>query len=105
MASETSGPPAGWYPHPSMAGTQRYWDGSRWTDHVAPGAPAAAVRPPDHSGLIVGGWITAIMIPIVGFVIGCVLLSKSSGNGVAIMIVSVIAATLWWGYLIDPVGY
>lgn len=38
--------PAGWYPDPSEASQQRYWDGSQWTqetqsaqDH-APGAPA-----------------------------------------------------------------
>jgi hypothetical protein len=28
--------PAGWYPDPSGASGQRYWDGVRWTDHVAP---------------------------------------------------------------------
>lgn len=33
--------PAGWYPHPSMPGTQRYWDGAKWTEHVAPLAPRA----------------------------------------------------------------
>ncbi len=27
--------PAGWYPTPD--GQQRYWDGNRWTEHVAPG--------------------------------------------------------------------
>lgn len=32
--------PAGWYPQPD--GTQRYWDGSAWTDHIAPGAAQAA---------------------------------------------------------------
>ncbi len=26
----------GWYPDTTMAGTQRYWDGTRWTEHVAP---------------------------------------------------------------------
>ena len=40
--------PAGWYPQPD--GTQRYWDGSQWTEHIAPGAgasaePAAEVTP------------------------------------------------------------
>jgi hypothetical protein len=34
--------PAGWYPHTSMVGTQRYWDGSSWTSHVAPTTPPAA---------------------------------------------------------------
>lgn len=32
-------PPAGWYPHPTMADTRRYWDGARWTDHIAPVEP------------------------------------------------------------------
>ena len=27
--------PAGWYPQPD--GTQRYWDGTQWTEHIAPG--------------------------------------------------------------------
>ena len=38
-------PAPGWYPDPSMRDTQRYWDGARWTEHVAPvnagPAPAA----------------------------------------------------------------
>lgn len=108
MASETSGPPAGWYPHPSMVGTQRYWDGSGWTDHVAPASPPAAPQTPpaDHSGLIVAGWLTAFIIPIVGFVLGCVLVSKSSGHASAIIVISVISALLWWTYLSAPsVGY
>jgi len=32
--------PAGWYPQAD--GRQRYWDGERWTEHFAPGAPAGA---------------------------------------------------------------
>ena len=27
---------AGWYPDPQQTGTQRYWDGERWTEQVAP---------------------------------------------------------------------
>jgi hypothetical protein len=36
MTGSTKKAPAGWYPHPKMPGTQRYWDGQHWTDHVAP---------------------------------------------------------------------
>jgi hypothetical protein len=31
----TGGAPAGWYRDPSGSATQRYWDGWRWTEHVA----------------------------------------------------------------------
>ena len=37
--SQTGG--AGWFPDPGGTGGQRYWDGVRWTEHVAP-APAPA---------------------------------------------------------------
>lgn len=39
---DPGGTPAGWYPHPTMPGTQGYWDGQQWTDHVA---PASSQRP------------------------------------------------------------
>ncbi len=31
-----AGPPAGWHPDPSDVNSVRYWDGNRWTEHVAP---------------------------------------------------------------------
>ena len=44
--------PAGWYPQGD--GRQRYWDGSQWTEHFAPGAAAetaeAVVAQPAGSG-------------------------------------------------------
>lgn len=33
--------PAGWYPDPTDASWQRWWDGSRWTEHAAPAAATA----------------------------------------------------------------
>jgi hypothetical protein len=38
-------PPAGWYPHPSMIDTRRYWDGDAWTDNIAPNAPPSRNTP------------------------------------------------------------
>lgn len=32
-------PPPGWYPDPDGANTQRYFDGTKWTDHLAPSNP------------------------------------------------------------------
>lgn len=35
--------PAGWFPQPD--GSQRYWDGSAWTEHTAPGSATATPAP------------------------------------------------------------
>lgn len=36
-------PPAGWYPDPSGAPGQRYFDGQQWTHHVPPAPPQPAI--------------------------------------------------------------
>lgn len=100
---------AGWYPHPSMVDTQRYWDGQRWTDHIAPATPARdyefdaalaqAGAPPEHGGLVAAGYITALLLPLVGFIIGIVLLWKRPGHGVAAMVLSVMAFVFWFEQL------
>ncbi|NYI41886.1 DUF2510 domain-containing protein [Demequina lutea] len=43
---------AGWYPQPD--GTQRYWDGSAWTEHIAPAAELAT--PPAPPAAPVNGY-------------------------------------------------
>lgn len=105
MVSETSGPPAGWYPHPTMSGTQRYWDGKTWTDHIAPGIQPAPVVPAqsDHGGLIAAGIVTAIFIPFVGFIIGIVLMAKDKvGPGLGCMVISFISFLVWYDQLTQP---
>lgn len=54
-ASESLGrveAPAAWYPDPSGSGGQRYWDGTRWTDHLVgpplPPPPPSYLPPPAH---------------------------------------------------------
>jgi Protein of unknown function (DUF2510) len=51
MDGESPNPrvPAGWYPDPSQAATQRYWDGSTWTDHRAPLATPPVQPPPTRT--------------------------------------------------------
>lgn len=34
--SDQGGTAPGWYPDPNDPATQRYWDGSQWTEHTAP---------------------------------------------------------------------
>lgn len=60
-------PPAGWYPDAADASSRRWWDGTAWTAHVAPLAPAPLIadvplleRPAEMSShdyaLIAGGY-------------------------------------------------
>lgn len=50
--------PPGWYPDPSGAPVQRFWDGNAWTAQTAGGHPAAvpprAARPPWIPWIIAG---------------------------------------------------
>lgn len=60
-------PTAGWYPHPSQPGAQRYWDGQQWTDHVRPIGQPQPVPTPEVN--ILG--IFALVAAIVGFIFAC----------------------------------
>lgn len=46
MAPAAPAVPAGWHPDPSGAPQLRYWDGTRWTEHVHATAPAAPAPSP-----------------------------------------------------------
>jgi uncharacterized RDD family membrane protein YckC len=41
----TPQPPPGWYPDPSGQPAQRWWDGTRWTEHVGTPPPLVAALP------------------------------------------------------------
>lgn len=41
-AADPQRPPAGWYPDPQDQAAQRYWDGTRWTEHTAVSVPSSA---------------------------------------------------------------
>ncbi len=84
--TETPNTPAGWYPDPDQAQTQRYWDGSEWTDQRAPLAVEEKVDA--YSTVIVVGYVCAVLLPFVGFIIGLTQINRSS-HGVWIMLLSV----------------
>ena len=99
----------GWYPDPTQPATLRFWTGATWTEQRAPLPPPAPQDvAKDPNGLIISGMILAILIPIVGFVIGIVALTKPRGvsGGILVMVVAVIAMVFWWGvYFPDPEPY
>lgn len=59
----TSGslPPASWYPDPGGSGGLRYWDGARWTEHLAPDHTASGPGP--EPGAVAGGGAAASSAP------------------------------------------
>lgn len=59
--------PAGWFPDPQAPGQLRYWDGTGWTAHVQPGAPAAL---PTAEGAVTSLVLGIVSIVLCGFLTG-----------------------------------
>lgn len=94
--SEQQGPPAGWYPHPDMTGTVRYWNGSAFTGDTAPAPHSAGAAGPISPSMRQMGWVCAFVFPIVGFVIGCIAASRGPKNeGTWMLVTSVVVQVLW----------
>lgn len=98
--------PAGWYEDPDGTGGRRYYDGARWTENRTPppepgGATVQAVtevKKQEADGVIITGYILAVLFPLVGFIIGLTQINKNR-HGVWVVVVSVVAFVLWLGIL------
>jgi hypothetical protein len=49
----------------------------------------------EGSGLVTLGYVLAVLMPLVGFIIGLVLAAKSQKGGVGVILTSVIAFVVW----------
>ena len=55
--------------------------------------------------LVTAGWVLAFVFPLVGFIIGVILLTKGKvGHGVAICCVSPIGGFIFWGVALAMLG-
>ena len=63
----------GWYPHPQMHDTLRYWDGARWTDHVQPARYAGVPKRMQPAQVV--GTLLALLIVV------AVILAIAFGRG------------------------
>jgi hypothetical protein len=75
---------AGWYADSQMARTQRYWDGARWTDHVAPLTTVG--QSTETEKIEIGGIVMAALLPGIGIIVGLVMLAKKKPKTGALMI-------------------
>ena len=76
----TNATPPGWYPDPWNRTSQRFWDGTQWTDHVAASSgpadrPRVADDVPIYGPLI---WILALMPLLSGIAVWFVHIDLSS---------------------------
>lgn len=94
--SEPQLPPPGYYPDPNT-GQPRWWDGTAWGPPAPPAAPAAASPSQGEyqGGLVAGGYILAIFLPFIGFIIGIVVATRpgraTSKHGIWIILLSILA--------------
>jgi len=88
-----SGAKPGWYEDP-LGGGERYWDGQQWGSYwITPDPTRKADRRND--GLTMIGWITAIVIPLVGLVVGIILSSRDDRRGTPIALTAVGIFVAW----------
>jgi hypothetical protein len=81
-------PAPGWYPDPSNAAAQRYWDGASWTEHTsAPtyqqpvATPGTPVPPPGRSTAWIVVAVLVVGVLVVGGAIAGLLIARSDDGG------------------------
>jgi hypothetical protein len=82
-------PPAAWYADPENPEGMRYWDGGRWTEHRTDYRAAPAPKKAGD-GLIAAGYIFSFLIPVVGVVIGLIVMGRKNSNGRWILALSLL---------------
>jgi hypothetical protein len=65
--------------------------------HYVTSPQSQAAAGDDLENLIVAGYVTALFLPLIGFIIGIILLAKNrTGSGIKCAIISVVAAGFWF---------
>lgn len=92
-------PDPGFYPDPNDPKVERYWDGKRWTESRQPigltrTAAAPAEKEQQATGIIIAGYIFAVLMPLVGFILGLTQVNRNR-HGIWVVVVSVVAFVVW----------
>jgi Protein of unknown function (DUF2510) len=95
-AADTGLPPAAWYVDPENPEGMRYWDGANWTENRTDYV-AAPPKKPASEGMVAAGYITAFLFPLIGVVIGVMLMGRDNRHGRWILAIS---ALLMLGFLL-----
>lgn len=96
--TETPTPGPGFYPDPSDPTVERYWDGERWTDSRQPIGRRPGEKEQGVTGVIIAGYVFALLMPIVGFILGLTQINRNR-HGLWVVILSVVAFFAWYAVL------
>lgn len=83
-------PPAAWYDDPENPSGMRYWDGSEWTEHKTNYRVAPPKKKTAGEGMVIAGYVLAVMLPVVGVVLGLMLINRQSRHGRYVLGLSVL---------------
>ena len=107
MSTTTQTTPPGWYPNGDV---MRLWNGLEWTDETRPlpaqvQQPAPVQQPEERAGgIVVVGYITAVLMPLIGFILGIVVATRpakaTSKHGAWIIVISIVAFFIWLAILV-----
>lgn len=97
--SVATAPDPGFYPDPNDPKVERYWDGRKWTDSRQPAGlgrttASATAKEQNASGVIIAGYIFAVLMPLVGFIIGLTQINKNR-HGIWVVVVAAVAFVVW----------
>ena len=96
--SVANAPDPGFYPDPNDAKVERYWDGRKWTDSRQSAGlgrdPKSDVMKQHADGIIIAGYVFAVLMPLVGFIIGLTQINKNR-HGIWVVVVSAVAFVIF----------
>lgn len=97
--SVAGAPDPGFYPDPNDPKVERYWDGRKWTESRQPaglgrGVAVSGGKEQEATGIIIAGYIFAVLMPLVGFIIGLTQINKNR-HGIWVVVVAAVAFFVW----------
>lgn len=82
----------GWYPDPSASAQMRWWDGTQWTEHIAPAAahtpPPSVASPRVRRGMPTWAWV---LIGLATLLVAVVLARVVVFIALAVLITAIVA--------------
>jgi hypothetical protein len=98
--TETPTPGPGFYPDPNDPNVERYWDGQKWTESRQPIGRRPGEKEQEANGVIIAGYVLAVLIPLVGFILGLTQINRNR-HGLWVVILSVVAFAVWYAIVMS----